>query len=93
MRKDLLLDGGDLSFENGDFMIGPSDEQHIEALITSNLLDWKESPLLSVGAEMHLNGGNPQRLKRDILEVLKSDGYRVRKLDIDSNFVIDLEVS
>jgi hypothetical protein len=93
MRFDFLFDSdNDLKIKDGDFVIGQSDAQHIEHLIVSAPLDWKEFPLLGASVEKFLHSNDVERLKRGVIEVLKSDGYFVKRLAISSDFEIDLEV-
>lgn len=92
VRSDLLFDTeGNPLFENGDFVIGDSDEQHVNHLILSSRLDFKEFPLLGANAQVHVNSENLKDFKRSILEVLSVDGYLVKTLSVD-DFVINLEL-
>lgn len=80
---DFQLDNdGDLLIQNGDFVLGSSDEQHIIDIINSMPGDWKEHPLLGVGLITYLNGsGNTQALERNIKTQLQADGYSVNNPD------------
>ncbi|WP_299460558.1 hypothetical protein [uncultured Microscilla sp.] len=87
-----MSQGNDLVFENGDLSVGGSDEQHISHLLLSSPLDWLQHPLTGVNTVAQVNGSNTQRLKRNIIEQLKLDGYLVKRLSVDADFLIDLEV-
>lgn len=47
MVTDILLDSTlDFQVVNGDFLIGESDEQHIQLLLSSSPGNWKQFPFL-----------------------------------------------
>jgi hypothetical protein len=77
MVKDIILDEfGDLSFENGDFKISDSDQQHCILLINTNVGSWKQYPLCGVGINQYLaSSGKTASLKRSIILQLQADGY------------------
>jgi hypothetical protein len=75
---DILLNNNDLVFENGDFVIGESDQQHIADTINAFPGWWKEDPADGVGIFQYLNsGGQEQAIARSIKINLQSDGYQV----------------
>jgi hypothetical protein len=82
MVKDIILDDlGDLSFENGDFKVAESDQQHCILLINTFAGNWKQSPLCGVGIIQYLaSAGQGAALKRSINIQLKADGYT--KIDV-----------
>ncbi|MDX2304605.1 MAG: hypothetical protein NW226_17485 [Microscillaceae bacterium] len=93
MRKDVLLnDGGDLLIRNGSFVHGNSDAQHIRLLIKSAPGDWGQSPLIGVNSNKYIQANNLEQMKSEIINMLKADKYRVKKLKIGSDFEIDLTV-
>ena len=60
MRNDILLqpdENGiwDLDIQNGELVIGPSDQQHIEMILQSAPGHWREHPLL--GADLEEEAG------------------------------------
>ena len=71
--------GDDLLIRNGDFVIGPSDEQHIQDILNAFPGWWKQFPNLGVGIFQYLNGPSTQQqtIKRSVTVQLESDGYRV----------------
>jgi hypothetical protein len=83
--NDILLDSdGDLLIENGDFKIGPSDEQHIEDIISAYLGWWKEFPSVGVGIKQYQAGsGVEQTIEREIKLQLKADGYTVDRPSVE----------
>jgi hypothetical protein len=89
--KDFLLDEhGDLLIENGDFVIGESNHQHIELLLTSMPGDWKAHPETGVGLALAQNGIIDGFLKRTIAVQLEADGFKLENLEItDKGLIID----
>lgn len=85
--KDFLLDdGGDLLIQNGDFAIGRSDQQHVQDIINSYPGWWKQYPNVGVGVMNYLNSsGQQQKLQRNIIIQLQSDGYVVSNPIVDNN--------
>lgn len=77
IAQDIQLDDdGDLLIRNGDFVIGPSDNQHIQDLINASVGWWKEFPLVGVGIENYQgSSGAQQQLERSIKVQLEGDGY------------------
>lgn len=77
MVKDIILDDlGDLLFDNGDFKIAESDQQHCVLIINTYAGNWKQAPLCGVGIMQYLaSSGQSATLKRSINVQLKADGY------------------
>lgn len=74
----LLDDDGDIDVSaDGDFKVGPSDEQHVMLLINTYPGNWKEFPTCGVGIRDYiLSAGKTNILKRSINVQLTGDGYR-----------------
>jgi hypothetical protein len=87
MVKDIILnDSGDLSFENGDFKIGDSDQQHVILLINTYAGAWKQNPTCGVGIMQYLcSSGQGATLRRSIEVQLKADGYNVGDVTLQEN--------
>lgn len=84
MTDFLLSDDGEMRIENGDFVIGDSESQDVELLITSSKGAWKEHPLTGVGiAQLIKTRATEVRIKRDINEQLMLDGFKNIDIDID----------
>ncbi|MDP3679778.1 MAG: oxidase [Flavobacterium sp.] len=84
MTDFLLADDGDMTIANGDFLIGDSEAQDVELLITSSKGAWKEHPLIGVGiAQLVKTRATEVRIKRDINEQLMLDGFINIDIDID----------
>ncbi len=73
---------GDLLIQNGTFVIGPSDNQHIEDIIIANPGDWKQYPKLGVGIDSYINGSDLYELNQSIKTQLVADGYSINNINI-----------
>ena len=79
VRKDFLTDANaELIFDNGDLVIGESDQQHIIDTINAVPGWWKEFPIDGVNVIQYQNSaGGSSMLSRKIKIELESDGYIV----------------
>jgi hypothetical protein len=86
-RIDYLCNlSNDLLIANGDFVIGISDEMHIEDTIKSDVGHYKENPQDGVGIDRYVKStGQEQILARSIKIQLENDGYTVNNPKIDIN--------
>lgn len=96
MVKDILTGSdGDMLVEGGDWVVGTSDEQHIEAILISDFGNWRQYPLLGVGVAnfllMPIDSESVNELKRKIRLQLEYDGYQVRELIIDGQLNINVD--
>lgn len=92
--QDFTLDAtGDLQITLGDFVIAPSDNQHIFDIITSVTGAFKEFPTLGCNIMTQLKGQDPNGAINIVKQQLASDGYNVStaKAGIDKSG--DLQVS
>lgn len=72
---------GDLLIENGDFVIGLSDSQHVQDTIIADAGWWKQYPADGVGLLRYLNAASSyQPLQKAIKQQLTIDGYKVNPL-------------
>ena len=79
--QDFLNDeNGDLLIQNGDFVVGASDSQHVEDILTSFVGEWKQYPFLGVGLLQYLKSQNPNTAITAIKTQLQSDGYSVNSV-------------
>jgi hypothetical protein len=95
--QDFLLDAdGDLLIQNGDFVIGLSDEDHMQDLIESFVGWWKEYPAVGVGIKQYqASSGQEQVIERNIKLQLQGDGYDIAIVRVtstsDSKFNIQID--
>ncbi|PHN00636.1 hypothetical protein [Flavilitoribacter nigricans] len=85
IAKDIKLDGvGDLLTKDGDFVIGESDQQHIDDILVSGKGNWREWPALGVEIHRSLNSTgqitNRVGLLRRIRLNLEFDNFNVQQL-------------
>lgn len=88
--KGILIDSGtgDLLVENGGLVIGDTEAQTVEAVLTANRGEFKESPLIG-GEAMQMLGGSvdvmwPGRVKK----MLKACGVECERVKVDNGEVI-----
>ncbi len=93
MRQDILRnDDGGLSFANGDFAIGQSDQQHVEDILDLQPGELKEFPLAGFGAINYIKRTiTANEFKRDLKIQLNYDGYNSAKIDT-SNGIENLNI-
>ncbi|CAA0144715.1 conserved hypothetical protein [Tenacibaculum maritimum] len=86
--NDLLLDeNGDLAIENGDFVVGKSDQQNVEAVVLSQKGEYKEFPLVGFGAINYLKSNvSKVEFKRDLKIQLEYNGFTNPKIDLTNGF-------
>ena len=97
-RQDILMDSeGNWMVENGDFVIGESDDQHVEILLASRKGMIRETPVIGAGITDFVNKQNIDLngLEREITVNLQADGYKSKKLAFDENneFNLDYETN
>lgn len=92
MGKDIILDkDGDLKIEDGDFVIGNSDQQEIEALIMWKKGECKEFPLAGGNLAQLLKTREGQTAAlREAKYQLNNDGFDINKIGIE-NFNINID--
>jgi hypothetical protein len=85
---DLLKDlSGDIIIENGDFVFGDSDQQHVEDIFMCNQGEFKEWPLLGFGAISYIKSTiTDEEFKRDLKIQLDYDDYTAVNIDTSEGF-------
>jgi len=84
-RYDVQLDGdnGLLFSVAGDFIIKPSDEQHIKDMINAAPCTWKPTPTSGVNIKKYLGGNTDlQELGKNLRLQLQSDLYIANPLPV-----------
>jgi len=95
-RQDILLDDdNNWKVENGDFVVGLSDEQHVGLLMVSAKGSYREAPAIGVDLTKWIGkqNNNISGLEREIMVQLEADGYKVTELKIDEQgeFILNYE--
>jgi hypothetical protein len=82
--EDLLLNTAkELDVQNGDFVTGESTLQHQDLLMMTNKGEWKESPLVAVGAAGFLKDNDFAGLMAEVKTQFEKDGMTVKKISFD----------
>jgi len=81
MVRDILIgEEGDVVSIAGDFVIGFSDEQHVEDLMLSSKGQYKQHPLTGIDIIDYFHGPLSQKekdnLRREIMLQVEADGMR-----------------
>lgn len=83
--KDILINA-DITFKNGDLVVGESDTQHIEHILTAKPGHFYQFPTLGVGVLDEIKGSiSKQVLRQKIKRNLESDNYRVNRIEVKGN--------
>jgi hypothetical protein len=83
--KDILLNTElDLDIANGDLVVGESTVQHQQLLLVTSKGDWKENPLVGVGAAAFLKDEDESGLLNEIRIEFQKDGMDVKAVNIQS---------
>jgi hypothetical protein len=83
LSLDILLSDNDILIQDGDFVIGYSDDQHIIDNIAAFNGWWKEYPSDGVGIFQYQNSsGTEQEIEKLIKLQLQSDGYQCDRPDV-----------
>lgn len=77
--KDFLYTD-DLVIENGDFVIGDSDEQHQRDILKAYKGEFKASPEVGVGIEQMLNDDNIVPFLIEAKKMLEYDGMKINNI-------------
>jgi len=93
MRQDILRDeNGALAFADGDFVIGQSDQQHVEDILDLQPGEIKEFPVIGFGAINYIKRTiTVDEFKRDLKVQLNMDGYSNPVIDT-SNGIENLNI-
>jgi hypothetical protein len=91
-RQDILLnEEGDLLINNGDLVVKPSDQQHIEHLLTAKPGDLKFTPILGADIMQSKNGKLTQSDITRVRKHLGMDGYRNMRIALNSEGDLEIE--
>jgi hypothetical protein len=89
-----LSEDFDLIIENGDFVINTNDlQQRQELLLLTDKSEWRESPLIGVGAANYLlDDKDAAALSAEIKRQFEADGQQVSLLK-NNNYKITVNAS
>ncbi len=89
MRQDILTnDTHELEVVNGDFIIGQSDQQHVQHIIEAQKGEYKNSPLVGFGIINFVKRDEKiaSEFKRDLKIQLENDGYTNPSINLNDGF-------
>jgi hypothetical protein len=73
----------DIPLKFGDFIVAESEQAHIEDIIVSNKGEYRQYPLLGVGALNFLNGNTGlDEVRRRISTQLKYDNFVIKSISL-----------
>lgn len=80
---DILLEADDIWIENGDLVVGDSDQQDVELILDAHPGEWRQWPLLGMGISQYLNmPADLARIQRDAAAALRYDGFQKTTLRV-----------
>ena len=90
--NDILLDtNGDLSFQNGDVVIGYSDNQHQEHILIANKGEYREFPELGVGIEQILDDDDYISVLIEAKKNHEYDGMKINNIKFEENGNLNID--
>ncbi len=89
--EDLLLNTEqELLITDGDFITGESTLQHQDLLILTAKGEWKENPLIAVGAAGFLKDDDAAGLLAEVKQQFEKDGMKVKSVAFgNENLITD----
>jgi hypothetical protein len=82
--NDILLNTDfDLDIQNGDFVIGRSDEQQQEVLMLATQGDFKQNPEVGIDLISFINESEIEKMVDAVREQFTYDGMKVSKVSYD----------
>ena len=96
--NDIMLDDTfDLAIDKGDFIVGESDEQHLQLITLLEPGQIRHSPLTGLGMYKKLQGPlgprEQDQIRKDLYDQLQFDGYRQNtgSISFDGEMIIKAE--
>jgi hypothetical protein len=93
MRKDLIIDEttGRLAVKDGDWVVGPSDEQHVRLIMALDKGQIRMFPHIGFGAARKLKRViDYNRVVRDAKVALAADGYTDTEVTLSEDLIIEI---
>lgn len=88
--KDIIMNA-DLEFQNGDFAIGESQNQHTEHIIIAHKGEYKEMPEIGVGIERMLGTETGTEFLIEAKKNLEYDGQKVKNISFTHEGKINID--
>lgn len=92
LMTDIILDNsGDLKLQNGDFVLGYSDNQHQEHILMATKGEFKEFPELGVGLNRMLSDDDYVPFLIDAKKNLEYDGMKINNIKFEENGNLNID--
>jgi len=91
MTDIILNKTGDLDIQNGDIILGYSDNQHQEHILLANKGDYKEFPELGVGINNMLNEDDYMPFLIESKKNLEYDGMKINNIKFEENGNLNID--
>jgi hypothetical protein len=98
IATDILTDDdGNRKIANGDWVVGPSDAQHMQHLLWATAGTYKQSPTMGIGIFRMINSSigptDMNALRARIVKNATADGMQVNNLELNNltDMVIDVD--
>jgi hypothetical protein len=87
MESDILIDKtGDVACQSGDFVIGESLPQEVDAIIVASPGHYKQTPMLGPSLLRHMRGRRDKlAIKREVSIAMNMDNKKLQSLTISGN--------
>ena len=91
--QDILLDlNYDLLIQNGDLVIGESDEQSAALIVVSAPGHFKENPFVGFNAAIYKGSNtNPAEMQANLIEQFSADNAVLDKFLVENGVIMDIE--
>lgn len=95
MAQDILTGiDNELEFQDGDFLISVSDDQHVQDILQAEKGHYTNAPLLGAGIYSRINSPFiPAIEEANIRRELYADGFNVKRVEVRKNSFDSLEVN
>ena len=86
------LDNETIRIENGDFVVGKSDQQHVQHLLKAEPGQYYHAPTLGIGINNQLNASlDANEISQQIRVGLEADNYNVREIVVTDDFEVSID--
>lgn len=84
----------DLRIENGDFVVGNSEQQETALIIITSIGNWFEFPLVGVGIINYLaSNESPLVIEQKIKTQMETDGFKVENISTQGSTLTNYKIN
>lgn len=94
MRKGIVIDeNGGLVIDGGSMVIGETDAQNVQLILSANKGDFRFEPLVGCNLIRFVKsrGSSISEMRRETKVQLQGDGYRLSSFELDANGEFQVE--